>query len=71
VQAVLSGRLPSTTPTQRAHLDFPLPAFVGGEACRKPSPATDDDLLFEVTLREYSSRAGFQVALEADGRPFI
>jgi hypothetical protein len=28
VQAVLAGRVPSTTPQQRAHPDFPLRAFV-------------------------------------------
>jgi hypothetical protein len=28
VQAVLSGRVPSATPQQRAHPDFPLRAFV-------------------------------------------
>jgi hypothetical protein len=28
VQAELSGRVPSTTPQQRAHPDFPLRAFV-------------------------------------------
>jgi site-specific DNA recombinase len=33
VQSVLSGRLPSTTPQQRAHPDFPLRAFVRCEAC--------------------------------------
>jgi site-specific DNA recombinase len=33
VQAVLSGRVPSTTPQQRAHLDFPLRAFVRCESC--------------------------------------
>jgi hypothetical protein len=33
VQAVLSGRLPSTTPKQRAHPDFPLRAFVRCESC--------------------------------------
>jgi hypothetical protein len=32
-QAVLSGRLPSTTPKQRAHPDFPLRAFVRCECC--------------------------------------
>src|SRR5918992_3693977 len=32
-QAVLSGRLPSTTPKQRAHPDFPLRAFVRCESC--------------------------------------
>ena len=33
VQAVLSGELPSTTPQQRAHPDFPLRAFVRCESC--------------------------------------
>jgi len=28
VQAVLAGRVPSTTPQQRPHPDFPLRAFV-------------------------------------------
>jgi hypothetical protein len=33
VHAVLSGRVPSTTPQQRAHPDFPLRAFVRCESC--------------------------------------
>jgi site-specific DNA recombinase len=33
VQAILSGRRPSTTPKQRAHPDFPLRAFVRCESC--------------------------------------
>ena len=33
VQAVLSGRVPSTTPQQRAHPDFPLRAFVRCDSC--------------------------------------
>ena len=33
VQAVLSGRVRSTTPQQRAHPDFPLRAFVRCEFC--------------------------------------
>jgi hypothetical protein len=33
VQAVLAGRVPSTTPQQRAHLDFPLRAFVRCDSC--------------------------------------
>ena len=40
VQAVLSGRVPSTTPQQRAHPDFPLRAFVRCESCgasRRPT----------------------------------
>jgi Recombinase zinc beta ribbon domain len=32
-QAVLSGRLPSTTPKQRAHPDFPLRGFVRCASC--------------------------------------
>ena len=32
-QAVLCGRVPSTTPQQRAHPDFPLRAFVRCESC--------------------------------------
>ena len=33
VQAVLSGRLPSATPQQRAHPDFSLRAFVRCDSC--------------------------------------
>ena len=33
VQAVLSGRVPSTTPQQRAHPDFPLRGFVHCSSC--------------------------------------
>jgi hypothetical protein len=33
VQAVLSGRAPSTTPQQRAHPDFPHRAFVRCDSC--------------------------------------
>ena len=33
VQAVLSGRVPSNTPKQRAHPDFPLRAFVRCGSC--------------------------------------
>jgi site-specific DNA recombinase len=32
-QAVLCGRVPSTTPQQRAHPDFPIRAFVRCESC--------------------------------------
>jgi site-specific DNA recombinase len=35
VQAVLSGRVPSTTPQQRAHPDFPLRAFVRCASCER------------------------------------
>ena len=33
VQAILSGRVPSTAPQQRAHPDFPLRGFVRCESC--------------------------------------
>jgi DNA invertase Pin-like site-specific DNA recombinase len=33
VQSVLSGRIPSTAPRQRAHPDFPLRGFVRCESC--------------------------------------
>lgn len=33
VQSVLSGRVPSTTPQQRAHPDFPLRGFVRCASC--------------------------------------
>ena len=35
----VSGRLPSTTPKQRAHPDFPLRAFVRGGPVVEASPA--------------------------------
>ena len=41
VQAVLSGRLPSTTQKQHAHPDFPLRGFVGCEPCGRGSRAAD------------------------------
>jgi len=34
-QAVLSGRLPSTAPKQRAHPDFPLRSFIRCESCAR------------------------------------
>ena len=33
VQAILSGRVPSTAPRKRAHPDFPLRGFVRCESC--------------------------------------
>jgi DNA invertase Pin-like site-specific DNA recombinase len=74
VQAVLSGRLPSTTPQQRAHPDFPLRAFVRCESCGRGLTGSWSKgrcgLRFEMPLCEGSARAGLQVALEADG-PFL
>ena len=55
VQAVLSGRVPSTTPQQRAHPDFPLRAFVRCESCGRGltgSWSKGRTLSAEVALRE-------------------
>jgi DNA invertase Pin-like site-specific DNA recombinase len=70
VQSELSGRVPSTTPQQRAHPDFPLRAFVRCEFCGRGLTAAgrrgEAGLRLEVALREGAARAGLQVALEAD-----
>ena len=75
VQAVLSGRAPTTTPQQRAHPDFPLRAFVRCESCGRGLTGSWSKgrgvLRFEVPLRERAAGAGFQVALEAEGARFI
>jgi hypothetical protein len=75
VQSVLSGRVPSTTPQQRAHPDFPLRAFVRCESCARGLTGSWSKgrraLRFEVPLREGAARAGFQVAFEADGAPLV
>lgn len=65
VQSVLSGRMPSTTPKQRAHPDFPV--RVG---CRRFTGSQVEGRSvsrFEMTLGKSAARAGFQVALEVDG----
>ncbi len=72
VQAVLSGRVPSTTPQQRAHPDFPLRTFVRCEACGRGLTGSWSKgprrsvLEFEMTLCEGAARTRFQVAFEAD-----
>jgi DNA invertase Pin-like site-specific DNA recombinase len=75
VQAVLSGRLPSTTPKQRAHPDFPLRAFVRCDSYGRGLTGSWSKgrgaLRFEVPLGEGAARAGFQVALEVDGTLLI
>jgi site-specific DNA recombinase len=62
VQAVLSGRAPSTRPQQRAHPDFPLRAFVRCVSCRRGLTGSwskgRSGSRFEVTLRESAPRAG-------------
>jgi site-specific DNA recombinase len=68
VQAVLSGRVPSTTPQQRAHPDFPLRAVVRCESCGRgltgswPRGARSP----EVSLRKCATGPGLQIALERD-----
>jgi hypothetical protein len=74
VQAVLSGRVPSTTPQLRAPPDFPLRAFVRCESCGRGLTGSWSKglaLLFEVPLRERAAGAGLQVALEAEGGRFV
>ena len=71
VQAVLSGRVPSTTPQQRAHPDFPLRAFVRCESCGRGLTGSwskgRSALRFEVPFGEGAARTGLEVALEAEG----
>jgi len=75
VQAVLAGRVPSTTPQQRAHPDFPLCAFVRCESCGRCLTGSwskgRSGSRFEMALRERAARAGRQVAFEADGGGFV
>jgi hypothetical protein len=74
VQSVLSGRVPSTTPQQRAHPDFPLRAFVRCESCGRGltgSWSKGRGLRFEVPLCEGAARTGLQVALKAEGALFV
>jgi Recombinase len=73
VQAVLSGRVPSTTPQQRAHPDFPLRAFVRCESCGRGLTGSwsKDAPSFEMSLRKCATGAGLQIALEGDCSPLI
>jgi hypothetical protein len=74
VQAVLSGRVPSTTPRQRAHPDFPLLAFVRCSSWAAPHRQLVErggTPLTEVALCESATRAGPEVTLEAEGGGFI
>ena len=68
VQAVLSGRVPSATPQQRAHPDFPLRTFVRCESCGRGLTGSWSKgvLRLEVPLREGAAGAGLQVAFEAN-----
>ncbi len=70
VQAVLSGRVPSTTPQQRAHPDFPLRTFVRCECCGRGLTGSWSERQFivssEVPLRKCATGPGLQIALEFD-----
>jgi site-specific DNA recombinase len=56
VQSVLSGRVLTTTPQQRAHPDFPLRAFVRCESCGRDLTGNwskgRSGSRFEMALRE-------------------
>ncbi len=71
VQAVLAGRVPSATPQQRAHPDFPLRAFVRCDFCGRGLTGSWSKgrgaLRFEVPPGEGAARTGLEVALEAEG----
>ena len=75
VQAILSGRVPSTAPRQRAHPDFPLRGFVRCESCGRGLTGSWSKgrtvLRFKMPLREGSARAGLQVAFEPYGCRFV
>jgi hypothetical protein len=68
VQAILSGRAPSTAPRKRAHPDFPLRG-VRCESCGRGLTGSwsrgRSDSQLKVPLRKGASGAGLQVALEA------
>jgi hypothetical protein len=61
VQAILSGRFPSTTPQQRAHPDFPLRAFLRCESCGRGLTGSwsrgRSGSRFEMALREGAAGA--------------
>ena len=76
VQAVLFGRVPGTTPQQRAHPDFPLRAFVSREFCGRGltgswSRGRSRHESAQVTFREGTARTRFQEAFEGECAPFI
>ena len=56
VQSVLSGRVPITTPQQRAHPDFPLRAFVRGESCGRGLTGSWSKNANPVTIRSDDSQ---------------
>jgi hypothetical protein len=75
VQAILSGRMPTTAPRQRSDPDFPLRAFVRCQSCGHGLTGSWSkarrSLGFDVALREGAAGAGLQIALEADRRGLV
>ena len=70
VQAVLSGRVPSTTPQQRAHPDFPLRAF-GTQSAQMPFGKGTAGARFQVPLEGNArfSSANSTMTSACHGRP--
>jgi len=75
VQSVLSGRVPTTTPQQRAHPDFPLRAFVRCESCGRGLTGTWSkgqwNRSAKMPLREGAPGAGLQIALEIESSSLV
>ena len=74
-QAVLCGRVPSTTPQQRAHPDFPLRAFVRCESCGRGLTGRlvegPVDRSAKTPLREGAPGAGLQIAFEIESSSLV
>ena len=68
MQAVLAGRVPSTTPQQRAHPDFPLRAFIRCDSCGRGLTGSREVSApsSEVSFRKGAAGTGFKIAFEAD-----
>ena len=75
VQAILSGRVRSTAPQQRALPDFPLRGFVRCDSCGRDLMGSwskeRSGSRSKMALRESAARARLQVTLEADGSVLI
>jgi hypothetical protein len=71
VQAILSGRAPSTAPRKRAHPDFPLRGFVRCDSCGRGLTGSwskgRSDSSSKVPLCKGATGTGFQIALEGQG----
>jgi hypothetical protein len=73
VQAVLAGRVPSTTPQRPAHPDFHCAPSCDATPAVEASPAAgrSTHLSTKVALCERATRAGFEVALERECAVFV